>query len=317
MKVIVTGSAGFIGSHTVRRLVGEGHYVVGIDDFNNFYDPKIKKKNVAEFLKNKNFKLEKCDIRDMEKISKIFKKYKPTHVVHLAARAGVRPSIEDPVLYYDVNVGGTLNILAAAQNIKVKNFVFASSSSVYGGCENIPFEESEWPLMPISPYAATKLAGENLCYFYHKQFGMNVTCLRFFTVYGPSGRPDMAPYLFTDTISKGKPIKKFGDGTTKRDYTYVEDIVEGIVSSVKKPMGYEIINLGNNNPITLNEFISIIEHALGKRAKIEKMPEQKGDVSITYADINKAKKLLGFKPKVKMEQGMEIFIKWYLSKNKT
>ncbi|MFA6529132.1 MAG: SDR family NAD(P)-dependent oxidoreductase [Candidatus Gracilibacteria bacterium] len=315
MKVLITGGAGFIGSHTVRRLLSEGNEVVCVDDFNDYYSPEIKEKNISEFLESKKFTLERCDIRDANKMKKIFKKYSPSHVIHLAARAGVRPSIKDPLLYHEVNIGGTTNVLECARLNGIENMVFASSSSVYGGCKKIPFKESEWPLYPISPYAATKLGGENLCRYYHEQYGMNITCLRFFTVYGPSGRPDMAPYLFTDAIYKGESIKRFGDGTTKRDYTYVSDIVDGVIAAVKKPLGYEIINLGNNSPIMLNDFIATIEKILNRKAKIIQLGEQQGDVSITYADIGKAKKLLNFKPQVKIHEGIKEFVSWYLKQS--
>ncbi|HAU40075.1 MAG: NAD-dependent epimerase/dehydratase [Candidatus Peregrinibacteria bacterium GW2011_GWF2_43_17] len=312
MRVLVTGAAGFIGSHTVRALLKDGNEVVGVDDFNDYYDPEIKRKNIAEFLDDARFKIEKADIRNEQEMMRIFKKYTPERVIHLAARAGVRPSIKDPILYHDVNVNGTLNILGAAQSIGVKNFVFASSSSVYGGLEATPFCESAWPLNPISPYAATKLGGENLCRYFHEQFGMSTTCLRFFTVYGPSGRPDMAPYMFTKSILEGTPINRFGKGDTKRDYTFVEDIVSGVVSAIKTPLGYEIINLGNNQPIELNEFIGTIEKVLGKKAKINELSEAEGDVKITYADIEKAKKLLQYNPKTKIEEGMRKFAEWYV-----
>ncbi len=312
MTILVTGAAGFIGSHTVRALLKDGNDVVGVDDFNDYYDPEIKKGNIAEFSDNSRFNMEKADIRDEQEIVRIFKKYTPERVIHLAARAGVRPSIKDPILYHDVNINGTLNILDAAQAIGVKNFVFASSSSVYGGLETTPFRESAWPLNPISPYAATKLGGENLCRYFHERFGMNTTCLRFFTVYGPSGRPDMAPYMFTKAILEGKPINRFGKGDTKRDYTFVEDIVSGVISAVKTPLGYEIINLGNNQPIELNDFISTIEKILGKKTKINELPEAEGDVKITYADIEKAKKFLKYKPATAIDKGLKKFINWYL-----
>ncbi len=306
MKIIVTGAAGFIGSHTSLKLLEEGHDVVGVDNFNDYYDPRIKEKNAKEL------NVIKADIRDEDRINKIFKEHKPTHVIHLAARAGVRPSIKDPELYNDVNINGTLNMLSAARD--VENFVFASSSSVYGGSKEIPFTETQWPLKPISPYAATKLGGENLCRYFHEQFNLNTTCLRFFTVYGPSGRPDMAPYLFTDAIANGRPIKRFGDGSTKRDYTFVSDIVDGIVAAAKKPLGYEVINLGNNQPVMLSDFISTIEKILNKKAEIIQYPDQPGDVPITYANIDKAKELLGYSPNVSIEEGMQKFINWYSTK---
>ncbi|PJB88793.1 epimerase, partial [Candidatus Peregrinibacteria bacterium CG_4_9_14_0_8_um_filter_44_15] len=305
MRVLVTGGAGFIGSHTVRRLIAEGNEVICVDNFNDYYDPAIKERNIADF--SDNFTLERLDIRDADGVKEVFKKHKPTHAILLAARAGVRPSIESPMLYHDVNISGTLNLLEAAQETGVENIAFASSSSVYGGSKNIPFEENEWPLLPISPYAATKLGGENLCRYYHQQYGLNITCLRFFTVYGPSGRPDMAPYLFTKWIDQGQSIRRFGDGTTKRDYTYIEDIVDGIYAAIKKKIGYEIINLGNNTPIVLNDFIGIIEKLLGKKANIDEMPEQPGDVPITYASIKKAKQLLDYTPATSIQEGLEKF----------
>jgi len=312
MKILVTGGAGFIGSHTTHRLLEEGHEVICVDDFNDYYDPATKEKNTMNFQEN--FTLERCDIRDKEKIQEIFRKHQPSHTILLAARAGVRPSIKDPRLYHDVNINGTLNLLEAARQANLENIVFASSSSVYGGSQQIPFTESQWPLYPISPYAATKLGGENLCRYYHEQYGLHITCLRFFTVYGPSGRPDMAPYLFTQKIHKGETIKRFGDGTTKRDYTYVSDIVDGVIAAIKKPLGYEIINLGNNQPVELNTFIATIEKILDKKALIEELPEQPGDVPITYANIDKAKNLLGYEPKTSIEEGMQNFINWYLNK---
>lgn len=312
MTILITGAAGFIGSHTMRALLEKGENIIGVDDFNDFYDPEMKRKNIAQFANDKKFKLEKADIRDEEEILRIFKKYLPEKVIHLAARAGVRPSIKNPTLYHEVNVSGTLNVLNAANLVNVKNFVFASSSSVYGGLKKTPFKEAEWPLSPISPYAATKLGGENLCRYFHEQFGMDITCLRFFTVYGESGRPDMAPYLFTKSIIEGTAINKFGDGYTKRDYTYVGDIVSGIISAIQTPLGYEIINLGNNKPVSLNSFIATIEKILDKKAKINELPEAEGDVKITYADINKAKKLLNYNPKTDIKQGLEKFINWYL-----
>jgi len=315
MKILVTGGAGFIGSHTIRRLIEEGNEIICVDDFNDYYDPAIKEQNIAGFASH--FVLERCDIRDKEKINKIFRKHQPSHAILLAARAGVRPSIKDPALYHDVNINGTCNLLEAACKTEVENIVFASSSSVYGGSKNIPFNESEWPISPISPYAATKLGGENLCRYYHQQYGLNTTCLRFFTVYGPSGRPDMAPYIFTDKIYKGEAIQRFGNGTTKRDYTYVSDIVSGVISAIKKPLGYEVLNIGNNKPIELNVFIAIIEKLLGKQAIIETLPEQPGDVPMTYANIEKAKQFLGYEPTTSIEKGMKEFVDWYLKSDQS
>lgn len=310
MRLLITGCAGFIGSHVCEALLKRGDSVVGVDDLNDYYDVKNKEKNLAT-LKHKNFKFFKEDIRNYEELRKIFDKEKPDKVVHIAARAGVRPSIQFPLLYQQVNVGGTLNLLDLAKDFKVKSFVFASSSSVYGNQKKTPFSETDNVDNPISPYAATKKAAELLCHTYHHLYKMKITCLRFFTVYGPRGRPDMAPYLFTDLISKGKPIHKFGDGTTQRDYTYIADIVKGVIVAIDRELDFEIINLGNNKPVMLNDFIQVIEKTTGKKAIIKEMPMQPGDVDITYADISKASKLLGYKPETSIEEGMKKFVEWY------
>lgn len=312
MKILVTGGAGFIGSNLIKKLLEVGYRVICLDDLNNYYSPKIKQRNIAPFLKHKNFKFHKADICDYKKLAKIFAKEKVDKICHLAARVGVRASIQNPHLYERVNIGGTLNLLDLAVKYKIKNFVFASSSSVYGNSQKIPFSENDNVTNPISPYAATKKACELFAATYHNLYGLNCTGLRFFTVYGPGGRPDMAPFLFLDAIFRGKQIKKFGDGTSARDYTYIDDIVEGIVMALEKNFPFEIINLGNNKPIELNYFIKLVERLVGKSAKIKQMPEQPGDVKITYADITKAKKLLGWEPKTKIEEGMEKFTKWYL-----
>ena len=311
MKLLVTGCAGFIGSHVAEALLKKGDPTVGVDNLNDFYDVKIKEKNLAILKKHKGFVFYKEDVRNYKGLKEIFEKEKPDKVVHIAARAGVRPSIEQPVLYEEVNVKGTLNLLALSKAYKIKNFVFASSSSVYGNQKKVPFSETDPVDNPVSPYAATKRAGELLCYTYHYLYGLKVTCLRFFTVYGPRGRPDMAPYLFTGWISEGTPIKKFGNGTTKRDYTYITDIVAGVLAAIDKDLDFEIINLGNNQPIQLNDFIKVIEKAVDKKAQIKEMPMQPGDVDVTYADISKAQKLLGYKPEISIEQGMKRFVEWY------
>lgn len=312
MKILVTGGAGFIGSHLTRRLLELGYRVVCVDDLNDYYSPKIKQKNIAPFLGRKNFKFYKADICDYSRLLEIFKREKFDIVAHLAARAGVRPSIKNPLLYERVNVGGTMILLDLAVKYKIKNFVFASSSSVYGNNKKIPFSEKDPVDNPISPYAATKKSCELLAATYHNLYGLPCTGLRFFTVYGPSGRPDMAPFLFTDAIFRGRTIKKFGNGKTKRDYTYVDDIVDGTIVALRKNFPFEIINLGNNKQVELNYFIALIERLLDKHAKIKQLPPQPGDVKITYADISKARKLLDWEPKVKIEQGMERFVKWYL-----
>lgn len=315
MKIIVTGCAGFIGSHSTRALLKKGYEILGIDNFNDYYDPAQKEENVSECLDKENFKLARIDILEKEKVDAIFEEFKPDLLLHLAARAGVRPSIENPELYHRVNVEGTLNLLEACKKFDTKKVVFASSSSVYGNQEKIPFSESDFTENPISPYAATKLAGEKMCYMYSKIFGLKITCLRFFTVYGPCGRPDMAPYLFVKAINEGQAIKKFGNGKTKRDYTYIDDIVSGIVSACEKEFDFEVINLGNNQPVELNKFISVIEKVLDKKAEITEMPKQPGDVDITFADISKAKKLLNYEPKTSIEEGMQKFINWHLEQN--
>ncbi|MBW2990325.1 GDP-mannose 4,6-dehydratase [Candidatus Woesearchaeota archaeon] len=311
MKILLTGCAGFIGSHVSEALLERGDSVIGVDNINDYYDVKIKKGNL-EILKNHdNFTFYKEDIRNYEDLKKIFEKEKPEKVVHIAARAGVRPSIEQPLLYEEVNVKGTTNLLDLAKEHKVKSFVFASSSSVYGNQEKIPFSETDKVDNPISPYAATKKSAELLCRKYHDLYNMKITCLRFFTVYGPRGRPDMAPYKFTKLIMEGKPVPRYGNGTTKRDYTYITDIVKGVVSAIDKELEFEIINLGNNKPVVLNDFIKVIEQATGKKAIIEEQPMQPGDVNITYADIAKAEHLLGYKPETSIEEGMKKFVEWY------
>jgi len=309
--VLVTGQAGFIGSHLTEKLLKKGYQVVGVDNFNDYYSPKQKQANIQPLKKDKNFKEYRLDILETEKLKKVFKENKIGLIVHLAARAGVRPSILNPELYKKVNIQGTKNLLEMAKEFKIKRFVFGSSSSVYGEQKKIPFSESDRLGKPLSPYAASKQEAEKLCQEYAGKYRMQMTILRFFTVYGPRGRPDMAPYLFTEKILKGKPIIRFGDGSSSRDYTYVADIVEGIIKAVERPFKFEIINLGNNQPVKLNDFIALIEKLIGKKAKIKKQPRHPADVERTYADINKAKKLLNWQPKTDLETGMRKFIEWY------
>lgn len=311
MRILVTGGAGFIGSHTVKRLLDRGDCVVCIDNFNDYYAPKIKELNIAPFLSNKNFKLYRGSITDRQFLKTIFETEKLNRIFHAAARAGVRRSIEDPFLYEDTNIKGTLNLLDLAKDFSIENFVLTSSSSVYGSTDKIPFSETDNVDRPISPYAATKKATELLAYTYHHLYGLNINIIRPFTVYGPAGRPDMAPYLFTSWIDKGMEVKKFGDGTTRRDYTFVDDIVSGVVSALDNVLGYEIFNLGNSDTVELNYFIEVIEKNLGKKANIKIYPPQPGDVPITYADISKAKKMLGYNPQTKIEEGMKKYIQWY------
>ncbi|HII30033.1 TPA: NAD-dependent epimerase/dehydratase family protein [Candidatus Woesearchaeota archaeon] len=311
MKVLVTGGAGFIGSNLCDSLLADGHRVVCVDNFNSFYNSMSKERNISSAMKNSRFRLYRNDILDYRGLEGVFRKHRPSIVMHLAAMAGVRPSIERPLLYEEVNVRGALNILELCRCLKVKRLVFASSSSVYGNCRRAPFCEDE-PLMPISPYAATKLAGEALCHTYHHLYGLSIICLRFFTVYGPRGRPDMAVYRFTDRIYNGREVELYGRGSS-RDYTYIGDIVNGVKAAMKCKRGFEIINLGNSNPIKLSYLISLIEGCLKKKAKKKLASSQPGDVMTTYASIDKARRILGYKPRVKIEEGIRLFVEWYLS----
>ncbi len=313
--ILVTGAAGFIGSTLVDKLLDSGHIVIGIDDFNDYYSPRIKEGNIKKALQNENFKLYREDILNFDEVNKIFKKEKPDIVIHLAARAGVRPSIDNPKLYAEVNVLGTVNLLKLSVDYKIKKFIFGSSSSVYGNSPKIPFDENDNCQNIISPYGASKRAAEFFVESFSHTFGLKSQVLRFFTVYGPKGRVDMAPSLFTKAIIEGKEINQFGNGLSSRDYTYVDDIVGGIVKTIEKDLSFEIINLGNNHPVTLAEFILAIEKGSGKKAKINKMPLQAGDVLITWADITKAKKLLGWKPKILLLFGLENFIRWKTAKS--
>ena len=314
MKILVTGGAGFIGSHLIKKLLEENFSAVCVDNFNNYYNPEIKEENVSRFINNSNFKLYREDIRNFEALDKIFEKERFDKVVHLAAMAGVRNSIRYPALYSEVNIQGTINLLELSGKYKIKNFIFASSSSVYGGNTKIPFSESDQVNHPISPYAATKKAGELICHTYYHLYHLNIICLRFFTVYGPSGRPDMAPYKFTRKILAGEEISMFGDGSSQRNYTYIDDITEGIYSALNKDFGYEIINLGGSQLISLKNFISLIESISGRKAKIKQVGEQSGDMPITSADISKAKRLLDYCPKTDIKKGMNIFIDWFKKK---
>lgn len=311
MAILVTGCAGFIGSNVVDRLLECGTQVVGVDNLDSFYDPSIKKKNIEHNLLNPNFSFEEIDIRNSNALENIFKDFDIETVIHLAARAGVRPSIKDPFLYEDVNIKGTLNVLEMGKTYGVKNILFASSSSVYGVNEKVPFSETDNVDKAISPYAASKKACETFCYTYHHLYGIPIVCLRFFTVYGPRQRPEMAIHKFTRLIDEGCEIEMYGDGTSKRDYTYISDIVDGIISSMDIKEGYEIINLGNSNVVELRYLIHLIEKNLGKEARIKTLPDQPGDVPITYSDISKARSLLNYDPKTSIEEGIENFVLWY------
>ncbi|MDY0103177.1 MAG: GDP-mannose 4,6-dehydratase [Lentimicrobium sp.] len=303
-NVFITGIAGFIGSNLALTMLKQGYSVSGIDNFDNFYDPQIKRKAIEKLQKAGTFTLYEGDIRDREKLDHIFSVQKPHLVIHLAARAGVRPSIEQPELYYDVNVTGTLNLLEAMRKADITQMLFASSSSVYGNNRKVPFSETDPVDNPISPYAATKKSGELLCYTYHHLYNFNIFCLRFFTVYGPGQRPEMAIQQFGRKITEGSSITLFGDGSTRRDYTFVEDIVSGIIASANNLKGYEILNLGNSDTISLLDLVHSIEETLGKKAKIEWQPMQPGDVEITYADISKSRKLIGYQPDYPVKRGL-------------
>lgn len=321
--ILITGGAGFIGSHLSERLLREGNKVLVIDNFNNYYNPAIKRNNIEEVKKTcvennislDNYIVFEGDIRDNEFLKEVFSN-KIDSIIHLAAMAGVRPSIEDPSLYYDVNITGTVNLLERCRENNIKQFVFASSSSVYGNNEKVPFAESDRVDNPISPYAATKKSGELLCYTYHHLFNMNIACLRFFTVYGPRQRPDLAINKFTSLILEDKEIPFYGDGTTSRDYTFVEDIVSGIVSSINyvntNDTVFEIFNLGGDKTVSLIEMVETIEDILGKKAKLNKLPMQPGDVNRTCADITHSKEIIGYNPKTTFKEGMKKFIEWKL-----
>ncbi len=314
MKAFVTGSAGFIGSHLCQRLLRDGWEVVGLDNFDDFYSPAVKRANIAACLTNDGFRLVEGDIRDVAVVEGILADGGADIIVHLAAKAGVRPSIEDPVGYQDVNVGGTVVMLEAARRFGVGKFVFASSSSVYGNNEKVPFVETDNVDYPISPYAATKKAGELLCHTFSHLYGIDMTCLRFFTVYGPRQRPDLAIHKFSRLIEAGEPIDVFGDGSMRRDFTYIDDIIDGIVAAMDRIEGYEIYNLGESRPVRLDELICRIEEALGKKAKINRLPMQPGDVKQTYADVTKAVERLGYQPKTEIEVGLARFAEWLKSR---
>ena len=310
MRILVTGGAGFIGSHLAEKLLATGHEVVVLDDFNDFYDPQIKHANIAGFASD--VTVCRVDLRDSESVRSVFRREKVGAIVHIAARAGVRPSIQHPRLYYDTNVIGTLHLLEAARVAGVERFIFASSSSVYGASKTVPFSEEQPLVQTLSPYGATKAAGEFLCSSYSHLYRIRVVALRYFTVYGPRQRPDLAIHKFTRRIYTGQPIDQFGDGSTRRDYTYIDDIIQGTMAALdySGPM-YDVFNLGESQSINLKNLISAIESALGKQAKINELPEQAGDMPLTYADISKARKLLGYNPTTKLSEGLPKFIDWF------
>lgn len=310
MKIFVTGGAGFIGSNLVDKLLALGHNIVAFDNFDSFYSEVIKRENIADALKNPNYSLIEGNILDKEKLYESLKTTLPDTVVHLAAKGGVRPSIENPEAYYETNVTGTLNVLECMRKTNIKKLIFASSSSVYGNNTKVPFSETDTVDNPISPYAASKKAAELLCHTYHHLYGFDIFCLRFFTVYGPRQRPDLAIHKFFNAILNNKPITVFGDGTTGRDYTYIDDITDGIVSAIQKLKSYEILNLGGSQSILLKDLIKRIETATAKTALINTDKIQQGDVTITFADIDKAGKLLGYKPKIGIAEGIKLYNEW-------
>lgn len=315
-STLVTGGAGFIGSHVVEALLARGERVLCVDNFDTFYDPAIKRGNIRGAQAHPNYTLVEGDMRDQAAMEKLCETHGITRIFHAAARAGVRPSIVDPFLYEDVNVRGTIVMLEVARRRPLTTFVFASSSSVYGGLPTVPFVETAALSRPISPYAATKLAGELICYTYHHLYGTPITCLRFFTVYGPRQRPEMAIHQFVRQIEDGAPVKMFGDGGSRRDFTYIEDIVQGVVGALDRPFPFEVFNLGESATIELRALIQLIEQALGKKAKIEALPDQPGDVPITYADITKAKTLLGYQPTTPVVTGVKRFVEWFRAMRK-
>lgn len=312
-NVLVTGGAGFIGSHLCERLLREGQKVICLDNFDSFYDPNIKMKNVEEIIKKfpDQSELVTGDIRNRDHLQETFKKNRIDLVVHLAARAGVRPSIAEPLLYQDVNICGTIVLLEACKEFKIKDFIFASSSSVHGENQKVPFSEEDLNLQPISPYGVTKRAGELLCYSYRHLYGMNIACLRIFTAYGPRQRPEMAIHKFTRLVDQGEKIPMYGDGSSRRDYTYIDDLIDGILAVIHHHKGFEIYNLGESQTTSLRDLIGLIEEGLGKKANVEVMEPQPGDVSCTYADISKARRLLGYQPNVDMKEGIKRFLEWY------
>jgi UDP-glucuronate 4-epimerase len=312
-NLLITGAAGFIGSHLVDRLLAtDVERITVVDDFNDFYNPAIKRDNIREHLEDSRYSIHEVDIRDRAALEQIFSNSNFDCVVHLAARAGVRPSLSEPQLYTETNINGTVNLVELARQHDIKQFVFGSSSSVYGINAKVPFSEDDPIRQPISPYAATKGAGELLCHTYSHLYGLRCICLRFFTVYGPRQRPDLAIHKFAKLISQHKPIPVFGDGTTRRDYTYIDDIIDGVTAAIDYDRSnYEVINLGESRTVELRELISLLEKELDTHAIIERQPPQPGDVPQTFADVSKARALLNYQPKTQIEEGLRRFVEWF------
>jgi len=311
MKVLVTGGAGFIGSHLSERLLERGAELTVLDNFNDFYSPSIKEKNIDSVRKRGGFSLWRTDLLDTDALERLFRDRRPEVIVHLAAYAGVRPSLQNPSLYSNVNVTGTIHLLEMARLFEVQNFVFGSSSSVYGVNSKVPFHEDDPLNQPISPYASTKRAAELLCYTYHHNYGLPITSLRFFTVYGPRQRPEMAIHKFTRMIHRGEEIPVYHRGESQRDYTFVDDIVKGILAVIDHPFDFETLNLGNSRTVPLMDLIHLIEQAVGRSAKIRLLPAQMGDVPITYADISRARERIQYQPTTSIEEGIAKFVDWY------
>ncbi len=314
VAVLVTGGAGFIGSHLVNRLLESGRRVVVLDNFNDYYDPALKRRSVDEIRSaypQSDLEVVESDLRDAEKMKELFRAHSFDLVHHLAAMAGVRASIQNPILYFDVNVQGTMNLLEAAVEAGRPPVVFASSSSVYGGSPHIPFREDDPVNQPISPYAASKKAAELVCHAYHHLHGLDITCLRFFTVYGPRQRPEMAIHRFTRRMTEGRPVPMFGDGGTSRDYTYIDDVIDGVMAAADNCSGYRIYNLGNSHPIALRDLIERLASILGVEPDIDQKPQPPGDVERTWADISQAEKNLGYTPEIALDEGLRRFVEWF------
>ncbi len=313
MRVLITGGAGFIAHHLAAALLRRQADVTLLDNFNDFYDPEIKHRNVRDLQAQGPARLYTCDILDRDRLRKVFEETQPETIVHLAAWAGVRPSLEKPELYSSVNVTGTVHLLELAREFSTQCFIFGSSSSVYGGNTKVPFSEDDPVDRPVSPYAATKKAGELLCHTYAHNFSMHITCLRFFTVYGPRQRPEMAIHKFAQLLRDGKEIPIFGKGDSRRDYTYVEDIVSGIIGSIETNLPFEILNLGESQTTTLLDLVEQLQEALGLKARLRFLPNQAGDMEITYADISRARRLIGYNPQTPIKEGIRLFVDWFKS----
>jgi UDP-glucuronate 4-epimerase len=311
MRILVTGGAGFIGSHVCEKLLQQGKEVIIVDELNDFYDPAIKQRNLQHIEQSGSYQFYQVDIRNQTQLATVFANTRPQAVIHLAARAGVRPSLRNPILYEEVNVIGTLHLLELCRQYSLENFIFGSSSSVYGINSKLPFSEDDPITQPISPYATTKRSGELLAFNYSHLYNLPVTCLRFFTVYGPRQRPEMGIHKFTRQIFQGEAVEIYGDGQSRRDYTYIDDIVAGILAALARPQPFAIYNLGNANPVTLAHLITLIEQATGKLADRRRCPDQPGDVPVTYADIRHAQTDLGYQPRTDLATGLAQFAAWY------